>query len=160
MKIELAPWLDEDWPVCWLWLEQSWHFIADDFAPKDLDSFVEIKRRQGALNVGVRINGTLGGMLIYVPQTPIVCAGHCVFRRTFWGRHITVPALEMGKKFAWKLGYRKVSASCFEDNRAMVALLERVGGIYEGRSINQTLRNGEPINMINYALLADRAGDT
>ncbi len=137
----------------WLWLEKSWHLIADDFAPKDLESFVEIKRRQDALNVGVYINGTLGGLLIYVPQSPIVCAGHCVFRRQFWGRHITVPALEAGKKFAWRLGYRKISCQCFEDNRAMAALLERVGGIYEGRMIAQTMRNGELINMLSYALL-------
>jgi RimJ/RimL family protein N-acetyltransferase len=162
VDIVLKPWDPQDWPIAFLWLEQAWHFVADDFAPKDLDSFVYVKQAQEALNVGVHINGTLGGLLIYVPMSPIVCAGHCVFRRSFWGRHITVPALEAGMQFAWRLGYRKIEASCFEDNRAMIALLDRAGAIYEGKLINHTLRNGKPINMLQYALLApgDYPGDS
>src|SRR4051812_9426637 len=79
-KIELRPWEDSDTPIAFLWMEARWHDLADDFSPKDIDVFVENKRQQCAMHLGVWRDGELVGMLTQVPISPILCDGHAVFR--------------------------------------------------------------------------------
>lgn len=154
-KVSLAPWKDEDFPVCWLWMEPHWRQLADDSMPRDLDTFVEIRRRQDVINLGVYRDNELGGLLTLVPRSPWLGDGHCIFRRAFMDRETPVQALELAKRFAWKIGYRKINCMVFPDNKAMIYLLLRAGALREGRHFAHTQREGRPTDMLSFAILED-----
>jgi RimJ/RimL family protein N-acetyltransferase len=154
-KIELHPWDETDWPIAWLWMQPYWRQLVDDSIPRDLDFFVENQRMKGAVSFGVYRDDELGGLLTQVTVSPWKCFGDCVFKKSFWGRDTTVPALEAGKRLAWSMGYHKISCIVFEDNHLMIGLLNRVGGIFEGILLEDTQREGRKVNMLSYALLRD-----
>ena len=77
-RVQIKPWDESDWPIAWLWIDAHWHDLADDFHPRDLESFVEFKRREGAEAFGVYRGDELGGLIVYVPRSPVVCSGHVV----------------------------------------------------------------------------------
>ncbi len=154
-NISLSPWEESDWPIAFIWLDASWDMLSDDFHPRDIDSFVEIKRRQNAVTIGVYKDDELGGFLTQSPISPVLCQGHAVFKRRFWRPDETVVALELGKRLAWQMGYHKISAHVYPENKAMVRLLERVGGVYEGRLYSETQRGGKLVDMLSYALLRE-----
>lgn len=154
-KVDLRPWKEDDFPIAWLWMEPFWHQLADDSMPRDLDAFVEIRRAQQAINLGVYRNNELGGLLTLVPRSPWLGEGHCIFKRTFMDRETPVRALEMSKQFAWRIGYRKINCVVFPDNKAMIYLLLRVGALREGPHYSHTQRDGRPTDMLSFAILED-----
>lgn len=153
--IELRPWDESDWPIAWVWLDAAWDAISDDYAPRDVDSFVDIKQRQGAVNVGVWRDDELCGLLILAPVSPTLAMGHCVFRRRALRPGETVEVLGMAQRVAWSWGYRKIWAMVYPTNRAMIRLLETVGAHYEGMLLSQTQKDGRMVDMLSYALLRE-----
>lgn len=157
--VALAPFESSNWPIAWRWITDAWHYVADDFTPRDLSVFLRLKEEQNAIHLGVYENGDLGGLLMLEPKTPYLCFAHAVFRsareRTHWNRDTLVVSLELGKLFAWSLGYAKVAAETFEDNALMIRLVEAVGGIREGRFERETFRDGKASTLLRYGIFRD-----
>lgn len=154
-RIELRPFSEEDWPVVWSWMEDCWIELADDFSPKDIEAFVEIKRNQNAINIGVFVEDDLAGVFIFIPISPILTQVHTIFRPSFRDGQTAARAAEICKEAIWRMGYWKISCVCFEDNLKVRRLIEKVGGIYEGKLLSHTQREGQLVDMVSYAILAD-----
>lgn len=155
-NIELLPWDESDWPIAWLWIQEFWHVLADDFHPKDLETFIEVKKRGGARCLGVHCDDEFGGLIVWHRRSSVVAVGHCVFKRSFHRRSITVPALKRAMEIVWQEGYQKIACPIFPDNHAIARLLLAVGARREAVLLRETLRDGKFQDMQSYALLKSR----
>lgn len=163
-NVELRAWDSADWPLLYGWCSQYWNSVCTDDEPRNEDAFIELKRLQasppGSITLGVYRDGRLGGLLLSVPVGSHVAQAHCYFRKghtkedSFFGPDVTVPALQMGMEFAWKVGYRRLDCVIFKHNMRMKRLLEAVGGVYEGTLRNRAWQHGEPIDMESWALFS------
>ncbi len=153
--IDLRPWDEADWPISWRWIDDAWDYISDDFMPRDITAFVEFKRREQAVNVGVWRDEMLVGLLILVPVSPVLAQGHCIFRRRALKPSETLEVLRQAQALAWSWGYWKICGQVYPGNRAMVRLLESAGAYLEGRLLSQTQKDGTLTDMLSYALLRE-----
>lgn len=155
--VGIAPFDESDWPIAWAWMLRSWHYIADDYTFQDLDHFLDLKAEQNAIHLGVYRNDELGGLLMLEPKSPYLCQAHAVYRpaeeRREWTSEVLLLSLELGKQFAWRAGYSKIVALTFEDNTLMTKLVTSVGGFFEGRFHQETIRDGVPVTMVRYGIL-------
>jgi RimJ/RimL family protein N-acetyltransferase len=151
-KVSLSVWDESDFPIAFVWMQPFWHVLADDNMPCDLDSFVELRRSQNAIHAGVTRGGELGGLMSLVPVSQWLCEGHCVFKRGFMDKHTPLAALELGQRFAWNIGYKKINCMVYPDNKGMIYLLLRAGASREGRFHHHTQREGRPTDMLSFAL--------
>ncbi len=157
--IELKPWQSEDFPIAWRWIDESWQLLSDDYADRSLESFIDNKQWQGAVNVGVWVDGDLCGLLILVPISPILAQGHCVFRRRTVRPDVTVEVMRMAMRLAWHWGYRKLWCWVYPKNRAAIRLLKVLGAHFEGELLSHTVKDGKLASMLSYALLRNEQED-
>ncbi len=157
--IGLAPFETSDWPIAWRWMLSSWKFLADDFMLPDLSLFLRLKEEQNAIHLGVYRDDELGGLLMFEPMSPWLCQCHAVFRpakeRRDWDKDALVTSLELGKRFAWGAGYGKIAAVTFEDNTLLIRLIERIGGVLEGRFEQETFREDQLVTMVRYGIFRE-----
>lgn len=151
--ITLKPVDPADWPIFWEWINAAWHDLADDFHPRDIDSFFEIKARQNADLFAVHADGLLCGLLIAIARSPIVCEAHCVFRPRCLNAFEIIHAINTGKRLAWGAGFHKITMRVFSDNRLMIGILKRMNAVHVGTEQNETLREGKLVSMEIYSFL-------
>lgn len=142
-------------PRIWSWIEASRHTIADDFAPKTLEDFIDLwatRAKNGTRSWGVMRDGELGGVITSSPISPVVADLHCIFKKEFWGHKTTVPATRMAmeKVFA---EVPKITSLVFSDNHAILGnFLGKLNGVKEGVLTAQTMRDGKPTDMVLVAI--------
>ena len=142
-------------PRVWVWANELRDRVADDFAPKDLDTFMELwfeRMAAGARSWAVSKGNEIGGVIIVEPQTPIVATTHCIFKRTFWGTATTLPALAHVYREVFEK-YHKILSFCFADNSQILGLARKLGAEKEGVLREQNLRNGKFVDMMAIGLL-------
>lgn len=155
--IELRGWNSADWPICWSWLNRYYWKVADDYAPKTLQEFVDASISRGSRNFGVYRNGELGGLIMFDRLSPYLCECHVYFKRSFWGWATTVPALQLARRWATtEGGYSKCTSPIFESNQLMVKLAERLGFIQEAFFRAHTTQRGKPVNVLYFSYFARR----
>lgn len=141
-------------PRIWKWVEQSRRSIADDFAPKTLDEFVdlwEMREQNGQRSWAVYRDGELAGVISSNQISPVVADFHVIFGREFWGSANTLPAAREVLAIIFEK-YSKVTSLVFADNHAILGNLYKLHGLKEGVLKEQTLRDGKPIDMVLVAI--------
>jgi RimJ/RimL family protein N-acetyltransferase len=98
-------------------------------------------------NLAVYRDGELVGLVIFDHITPVVCECHIYFKRSFWGRERTIPALRLAYQWAERAGYEKMTSPVLATNRLMIGLLKRLGAVQEGHFRAHTRQNGRPVDM-------------
>lgn len=147
-------------PKLWAWMEACRSRIADDFAPKTFDEFLEVYVARsgetwGVLRTGEDDDGDteLGGWVSIREVNPVCVESHLVFAKRFWGHETTVPALRSIYQgvFEERPELLKITAAVFEDNRQMIELALAVGAVEETSPKHPlracTLRGGVPVGM-------------
>lgn len=168
MIVTLHPWQDYDWPRYWSWIQPFWDLVSDDFYPRDLDGFIARKLEEtrhntgnfaldSVVNLGVYADDELVGLISSTRISPVTCQGHISLKPSAWRQEIGRQALEQVKEIAWEAGYKKIWLLAYADNGAIIALIEAVGGIFEGVLLKHTQRNGELVDMVSYAILSPEA---
>jgi len=144
-------------PRVWSWMEGFRDRVADDYGPKTLEEFVEDWRSEVHRKTwGVWRGPELGGLIIWQPW-PVGGIGetHAVFKKSFWGRATTRTALALVYAELFGSGVRKVMGFPFERNHATLALARSIGFHREGTLRQQTLKNGQPVDVAVLGLLKD-----
>lgn len=152
-RIELRPFDPADFPIAWIWIEDSWRWISDDYFPKTLEAFIAINQMRNADHFAVYADGDLCGIFTVIVHLPFVWECHVTFARRFLHPDDTEAALRAAMRTAYNFGCRTVICLAFPENRAIIRLLKRVGAVYEGRLRHRTKRDGKPSDLISYALL-------
>lgn len=153
-----SPFPAEDVPRIWNWIEPFRWRVSDDFSPKTLAEFLShfsalaSRGRTWAVYRG----GELGGVISYEKLSPIVGTAHVVFKKSFWGRGTTVPALRLAGA-EMLADVPKLSLPVFQGNKAMVALLMVAGAVQEGVLKKHSQRNGKPIDVVMMAFFRPEA---
>jgi RimJ/RimL family protein N-acetyltransferase len=172
----IIPWADEagvadvyvstpfpDWalPTLWSWMQGFRDRVMDDFCPQTLEEFVERwgEAATARQSWGVYRGHELGGAVVVQQLNPVAAETHCAFKKDFWGRATTMPALRMVYGQLFGQGVMRISAHVFEDNHQLRALAKALGAVEETphkRPMrNCTMRNGELIGMRILALFPD-----
>jgi RimJ/RimL family protein N-acetyltransferase len=145
--------------LLWKWSDPVWFRIADDFTPHDPVAYVEwqecIEAQDNTLSWGVYRGDELGGLIRAVvdPLRPWQADLHVLFKKDFWGRHNTVPAMLL--VFAELLGPRglkKLNTATFASNSAINSLIAEIGGVKEGVRRRATLKDGKLVDMVLYGM--------
>jgi RimJ/RimL family protein N-acetyltransferase len=154
-KIELREWQRADWPLAWAWLRGFWNQVADDFSCQTEADYIKGQLvASHCIHRGVYRDGELGGLLTGVPITPYLVQAHITFKKSFWGRDTTIPALRMGCRVLFdEYHFGKIWTTVFADNHLVIGTLKRLGATWEGTLIAHTVRNGQPIDMQSYCLI-------
>lgn len=137
-------------PRIWTWVQKFRDKVADDFAPKTLDEFVddwERKEQHGQRSWAVKRDGERGGVIQSEAISPGVRSIHALFKPEFWGDQTTLPAIALACKELFQGDTRKLVALMFVDNIAAIHMAMRLGGIREGTLIAETIRGGQPVNV-------------
>ena len=144
-------------PRVWTWIEDFRHRVADDFSPRTLGGFMRhwAERKPFRKTWGVWRGEELGGLVIYEPWQPGVGTSHALFKRSFWGRTTTRQALELVYAELFDSGVRKVVSFPFRANNAIIALGKSLGAVTEGLLKAQTLRDGQPVDVIILSLFKE-----
>jgi RimJ/RimL family protein N-acetyltransferase len=149
-------------PRVWGWTVESRRQVADDFAVKTLDEFVnqwEAAERAGRSSWGVWRDKELGGAVTSARVNPMCVDAHCVFKRSFWGHAVTVEALRLVFEEIFSNGEtQKIMATAFRDNHALLGLVRKLGFQKEGVLRQQTRRNGEMVDVVLIGLTAEGFG--
>lgn len=142
-------------PRLFQWTQDFRKLLADDFAPKDLDEFMEFwhKMEHHQQSYGVWSGPTLGGMIQVVEINPVLCQLHFLFTKGFWGSDITLAALQDVCRITFGRGVRKLSACVFADNARVITTAKRLGARNEGFLRKHALRGGELADMTALGLL-------
>lgn len=161
-RIEVKyPFPDASLPQLWSWCEAFRNRVADDYAPQTIDQFVNLelaREQQGVRKFGVYRDDELGGAIWLAPENDIVVSAHCVFKREFFGRKTTYPALYQMAEMTFEAGFQKISMQVFEDNDAIKCLLQQIGARREGTLKSHTLRQGSPVDVVLFALFPEYLG--
>jgi RimJ/RimL family protein N-acetyltransferase len=143
----------------WAWIEEFRDRIADDFAPQTLDEFVDqwVAENGSRKTWGVWRADDLGGLVIWQPDPRIPGIGttHAVFKKTFWGRATTRPALAEIYTELFGSGVRKIQALPFRSNNAIIALAKSGGARTEGILERHTMRRGKLVDVVILALFKE-----
>lgn len=161
------PFNGRDWFDVWNWIEESgqWDKVADDRVPLDLEGFCAFQRELADSNArvswGVWRDGILGGVISLDPDVdrPWIVHCHCVFRKAFWGYDTTIPALRAVAKEIYEAGIERIEMRVFSNNRAIRALVQKLGGVEEGVLRAQTKRGGENIDVVVYGMTRQEFND-
>lgn len=157
MTVEIhSPFPDYALPRAWGWLEKVRNRVADDYGPKTVDQWVDQEIGAEGKTWGVWRDGELGGMLSFRQLSPWLGVGHCTFRKDFWGRATTRPAVEQALKEIFDSGIGKLTFAVFSDNAAIRSLLSEFGASSEGTLRGHTMRQGKPVDMTMLAIFADK----
>lgn len=154
-RVEVRTWAGSDWPRAYSWARESEHWVFDDFASRDQRDWVDSQIRRSSHDFGVYLDGALGGLIQGDRISPVCVQVHFLFKRHFWTPQETTQAAELAKWEAWRLGYRKIWCLVDADNRAIIALIRRVGGIYEGTLVNHVQKAGKLSDIASWAILRE-----
>lgn len=154
-----SPFPTAEIPRIWGWLEPFRWRVSDDFSPKTLTEFIAFYRAQSERSTtwAVYRDGELGGVITYEQVSPVVGTAHCTFKKSFWGRTTTMPALQSAIAQMFER-CSKLSLQVIDGNKAMLALLKELGASKEGTLIAQTTREGKPVDLVMLALFKDKFG--
>jgi len=153
----VRPFPPSAWPRVWEWMQAFKGRVLDDFAPADLDAFVALQLRAAAHETtwGIAADGDLCGVVSATLINGRVAVVHVVFKKAFWGRHVTLPALAAIADQLFTAGVAKIQATLFADNHGMRALLLDSGAVKEGTLRGHTLRGGEPADIDLFAIFKE-----
>jgi RimJ/RimL family protein N-acetyltransferase len=147
-------------PRLWQWAEDSRRQVADEFAPKTLDQFVEDWERAthgGQWSWGVWRDGDLGGAIWSRRLSPVMADSHCIFKRAFWGSGTTAEALRLAYADIFADDQvQKIAIVCFADNHALLGLVRKLGFEREGILRKSTLREGKLVDQAVIGLTKER----
>jgi len=152
-----SPFPDYAVPRVWTWIQSFRHRVADDFAPRTLEEFVQYweRRKQADRTWGVWRGEDLGGLITIEELNPAVVSSHCLFKRSFWGGETTLEALRQVYSQIFDEGYQKIVSFAFRDNAQLLGLARKLGAEKEGVLRKQTVRDGKPVDMIAIGLLRE-----
>jgi RimJ/RimL family protein N-acetyltransferase len=158
----------------WDWAAARLDKVSDDFGPSTRDEFIDRKLRESELVIQREVEGEivtvplvttwgvwkgekLGGYVSFHRDPFRVWMGeaHTIFRKDFWGWATTAPALVSVARQIFKVGIKKITMRPFQDNQAMHALIEHIGGVHEGTLRSETLRDGKLVNVKVYGLMQE-----
>jgi RimJ/RimL family protein N-acetyltransferase len=142
----ISPFPESSVPRIWVWMQQFRERVCDDFAPKTIEEFVADWRARPKRSWAVYQGEELGGMIVFEPTSPAAGILHVIFKRTFWGPAITVPAARHAIAEIFASGFIKISAFPFTDNDSLRSAARRFGFRNEGVQRGQTLRGGKPVD--------------
>lgn len=154
-KIELLPFSPSDWPICWRWLQPHLSTLLHDHGPQTQREFVDSHIERGSRNFGVYRDSELVGLFICDHVSPIVAEAHCYFKRSFYGRENTIPALRLGLDCAWSLAYKKVTSPVFKTNRLMIRALKELGAVQEACFKAHVRQNGQPVDVLYFSFFRE-----
>jgi RimJ/RimL family protein N-acetyltransferase len=141
----------------WAWIQTFRDRVADDFGPQTLDEFVEhsLAEFQRVKTWAIYRDGELGGLVSFERWNPVLGTFHCLFKRELWGHQTTVPALRQVIGEMFDSGISKLALCMFADNRPIIALLRRLGAVPEGHYSRHTMRGGQLVDMVPFALFKE-----
>lgn len=160
-KIEIKrPFNGRDWFDVWHWIEAAdqWERLADDNVPRELRAFCQMQEELDSVGArtswGVWRDDILGGIVSLEPDPlrPWIAHCHCLFRKEFWGRRTTIPALRAVAQEVFDAGIERIEMRVFADNRAIRALIPYIGGIEEGLMRAQARRHGQDVDMAIFGM--------
>jgi RimJ/RimL family protein N-acetyltransferase len=154
-RISLRPFDPSDLPIAWYWIKDYYWRVADDYAPQNERDFIKHQLGRDSVRAGVYRDGELGGLMICEGISPVLCEGHCYFKKGFWGWETTLPALHCALKAAWALGYDKMICPVFAKNRLMARLLVEIGAIPEAFLQSHTRQHGQPVDVVYFSLFRE-----
>lgn len=143
------------------WSQAVWQAVASDDSPTERAEFIEAQEKaaqsEGVKTWGVYRDGELGGYVRFerFPAQPWTGAAHCIFKKDFFGRKTTLPALQMIAREIFGSGVQRIGLHCFVDNSSMRALIVKLGGRFEGELTKQVMRGGELVSMAVYGLTSE-----
>lgn len=126
--------------------------VLDDYAPTDIDSFVELMRGSGYRAWGVEVDGDIVGFASFSLTNPR--AGICWF--LFRPRFLSIAAEAISGVLAELFSGPEVERVVFlpfTDNGWSQGLLKRLGATREGTLRDSTLRGGKPASQAVLAIL-------
>lgn len=145
-----------DWPIIWKWIEGYYWSVADDYAPTTMHAFVESQRRRGSKNLAFYRGNELVGLIMFVALNPYLCECHIYFKRSFWGRENTIPALRLAHEWIHReTNFQKCSMPIFANNRHVVRVLREFGAEQEAHLRAHTTQRGKPIDVLMFALFRE-----
>lgn len=153
-----SPFPEAALPRLWGWMEAFRDRVADDFAPQTLEEFLDdwAERSGGWKSWGVWLGEDLGGLVTYEPwPTGGVGVSHALFKKSFWGRAITRAALTLVYEELFANGTRKILGFPFRGNNAIIDLGKSLGAKTEGVLRQQTLKGGQPADLVVLGLLKE-----
>jgi RimJ/RimL family protein N-acetyltransferase len=157
MTVELRPWRSADWPIAFRWARESAPWVFDDFAPTDQHSWIDSQIRRSSHDYAVIHEGELGGLIQGDRISPITVQVHFLFKRHFCTPEITTEAALLAKAEAWRLGYRKIWCLVDAENRAIIRLIKRVGGIPEGMLRRHVQKDGMLTDIAVFGIFRERS---
>jgi hypothetical protein len=149
----VSPFPDSGWPALFAWIKHEIQArVLDDYAPIDIDSFVELMRQSGYRSWAVERDGEIGGFVSF--QSTNARAGTCwfIFRPRFLSDAPAALSAVLQDLFAGEC--RRVVFLPFVDNGWAVRILKDLGAVLEGTLRGSTLRAGVPANQFVMALLS------
>lgn len=156
MKIEIeSPFPLFAIPSMWRWIQAFKHRMADDSFPTDLDGFVErweAFAKAGRKSWAIKRDGEIGGVVVSSMTGMITRDFHCIFRKDFWGKETTYPALNLILEEIFATGTEKLSTMAFADNHSIIFLMKEIGVTKEGYLSKQTRRDGKLVDMVMLGL--------
>lgn len=126
--------------------------VLDDYAPTDIDSFVELMRGSGYRAWGVEVDGDVVGFASFSLTNQR--AGICWF--LFRPRFLSIAPEAISGVLAELFAGGKIERVAFlpfTDNGWSQALLKRLGAVREGTLRDSTLRGGKPASQAVLAIL-------
>lgn len=129
--------------------------VSDDYGPASLDDCVAQWEQilQTQRTWAVYRGGELGGVVNFATASPVTGVMHCMFAKRLWGHDVTVPALRAVADEIFATGIHKICCFPFADNSQFLFLMRTLGGEKEGVLRAQTMRRGEPTDMLAVGLL-------
>ena len=136
-------------PRVFNWMQSLRSRVCDDNSPTTLDAFMEDWHGRGATvrTWGVWRGSDLGGLVTVEPLDGGTANTHCIFKREFWGRHVTETALRLVYSEVFESGAEALQSLVFRDNRAIIALSRSLGAKPKALYYEATTRNGEPVDI-------------
>lgn len=142
-----------------MWIQSFRTRVLDDYGPKSMEEFVEMwEQAQGnRWTAAVMRDGELGGVITSAELSPRIRDVHFIFKREFWGRKTTVPALMQAGEVLFAIpGVEKLKSLAFRDNVELIGIVTELGARREGVLEKETMRGGEPVDVVTMGLIKER----
>lgn len=158
-----SPFPVRELPRVWLWMEPVLKYVANDDSPRTMEAYVDyqLERLENSITWGVYRDGILGGFISFEPINEQAGMAHTIFNRgthrrdSFFGRKTTVPALTMAALQLFTIGIEQIVMTPFEDNAAILALLQYIGARKRALWFDAATRGGQPVNLVHLTLSPD-----
>ena len=155
-----SPFPVEQLPLAWEWIHEFPLANLDDYAPQTLDAFTRDMQERFTYerSWAVLKHENYCGMVAYRPVTNRlgwlhgICfaKGHCTSEEK---RAVVTNILNE----LFGQGIDKICATFFADNRKIEKFLCDLGAVREGVLVNQTVRQGLLLDMVQVALFSPKA---